>query len=72
MKHILRLVDLVLIRGEASKRDNLYYIADVFNSTEDFIYMDGAHIVPEGNTIVAEKMASIIADSVSKMIDEGR
>ena len=61
-----------LIRGEVSKRDNLYYIADVFNTTEDFIYMDGAHIVPEGNKVVAEKMASIIADSVSRMIDEGR
>lgn len=68
----LRHATYSLIKSEAAKRDNLYYIADIFNHRQDFVYSDGAHITPEGNRIVAERIASIIADSVARVVEEAR
>jgi lysophospholipase L1-like esterase len=54
-----------LVKSEAEKRHNLYYIADVFNDTQDFMFLDGAHLIPEGNKLVAERIVDIIADSIA-------
>jgi lysophospholipase L1-like esterase len=48
------------IRSEAANRSNLYYIADVFENTQETVYNDGGHLTPVGNRIVAEKMVDII------------
>jgi len=55
-----------LIKSEAGTRDNLYYIANIFNDSQDFLFFDGAHIVPVGNKLVAEKMADIIASGITR------
>ncbi|MFC1862270.1 hypothetical protein ACFLT4_03290 [Chloroflexota bacterium] len=55
-----------LIKLEAKKRDHLYYMADVFNNTEEFMFIDGVHIIPEGNRIIAERIANAISDSITK------
>jgi lysophospholipase L1-like esterase len=43
-----------LARGQ--KRQNFFDIADVLDSREDTIYIDFAHLSPEGNRLVAERM----------------
>lgn len=54
-----------LIKSEAEKRDKLYYIADIFNDTQDLMYFDGAHLIPDGNRIIAQRIADIIAGSIA-------
>jgi|TARA_Y100000031_G_C8212045_1_gene381495 hypothetical protein len=54
-----------MIKSEAEKRANLHYIADIFNNTPDLVFIDSAHLTPEGNKLVAEKMADIIAGSMA-------
>jgi len=43
-----------LIRQE--KRPNLFYIADVFNNYSDTLYLDFAHVTPDGNRLLAARM----------------
>lgn len=50
-----------LVRAET--RPGLFYIADVFSDQKETIYIDWAHIGPEGNRLVALR----IYDIVSKM-----
>ncbi|MEL6269457.1 MAG: SGNH/GDSL hydrolase family protein [Chloroflexota bacterium] len=45
-----------LIEQRADDTDNLHYIADAFDDTEQFLYVDPFHIVPEGNEIIANRM----------------
>lgn len=54
------------IEQEAKKRDNLYYMADVFNNTEEFMFIDSCHVIPEGNRIIAERIANSISGSIAK------
>lgn len=45
---------------------NFYYIGDVFEGVDQFIWIDRAHIVPEGNKIVSEKIIEIIDSNMSR------
>jgi lysophospholipase L1-like esterase len=38
------------------KLPNLFYIADVFNGYSDTLYLDFAHVTPDGNRLVAGRM----------------
>ena len=44
--------DLVRVQS----RRNLFYIADVFNSTKAMVYLDWAHVVIEGNHLIARRI----------------
>jgi lysophospholipase L1-like esterase len=46
------------IEQRAANYDKLYYIADVFDDVEQFLYVDPFHIVPEGNEIIANRILS--------------
>jgi len=56
------LYDSVYRRVEqaANKYENLYYIAEIFDSLDSQIWIDEAHITPVGNRLIAEKMFSVI------------
>ena len=40
--------------------DHLNDIADVFDGQTAFLYVDWNHVVPEGNTLVAERMLAVL------------
>jgi hypothetical protein len=42
------------------RRSHLYYIADAFAAIETSVYLDLAHVTPEGNEAVAERMFSVL------------
>jgi len=46
--------------AQAEKRQNFYDISDVLDHRDDTIYIDFAHLGPEGNRLVAERMYSIL------------
>ena len=48
------------VEQEANKYENLYYIAEIFDSLDSQIWIDEAHITPVGNRLIAEKMFSVI------------
>lgn len=45
--------------------DKFYDLSDIFDSINKNIYIDAVHISPEGNRIVAEKIWSIINNSIN-------
>jgi lysophospholipase L1-like esterase len=47
-----------LVRRE--NRPHLFYIADVFGSYKDNLYLDFAHLPPEGNRLVAARMYEVL------------
>lgn len=49
-----------LVREVAPEYKNLYYIADVFDTVEDPVYIDYHHLTSQGNQIVAERMIDLI------------
>ncbi|HEX2619734.1 MAG TPA: SGNH/GDSL hydrolase family protein [Phototrophicaceae bacterium] len=40
--------------------EHLYYIADLFDDVDGFLWFDYVHIVPEGNALVAQKMVDTL------------
>ena len=51
----------------APERDNLWYIADIFDLEEGQIWVDEVgHITPEGNLIIAQKMLEAFENSLPK------
>lgn len=44
----------------APREDHLHDISDVFDGQTAFIYVDWNHVVPEGNTLVAERMLAVL------------
>jgi lysophospholipase L1-like esterase len=50
-----------LVREIAPEYENLYYIADVFDTVEDPVYIDYHHLTSQGNQIVAGRMIEVIA-----------
>jgi hypothetical protein len=56
------LYDSVYRRVEqaAKKHENLYYIADMFDSLASEIWIDDAHVTPVGNRLIADKMFRVI------------
>ncbi|HJU64210.1 MAG TPA: SGNH/GDSL hydrolase family protein [Gemmatimonadaceae bacterium] len=51
------------VRAAAGSTERLYYIADIFAGEPRLLYMDWQHLVPEGNELVARRMARVIEDS---------
>jgi len=47
-------------RVRAADRRNLFYIADTFDSYKGNLYLDFAHVPPEGNRLVAARMYEIL------------
>jgi lysophospholipase L1-like esterase len=46
----------------AEKYDNLYYMVNIFDEYEPLVWIDDAHVTPEGNRLIAEKMLQVIMD----------
>jgi hypothetical protein len=69
MKRVLdpALVDLYesvyrRVQQLAEKYENLYYIVNIFDAYEPLVWIDEAHVTPEGNRLIAEKMLQVIMD----------
>jgi hypothetical protein len=41
---------------------NLYYMAKIFDEYEPLVWLDDAHVTPEGNRLIAQKMLQVIMD----------
>jgi lysophospholipase L1-like esterase len=50
------------IQQVAKKYENLYYIADTFDSSNLQIYIDQVHVTPVGNQLLAEKIHRVIVE----------
>jgi lysophospholipase L1-like esterase len=44
----------------AKKYENLYYIAEIFNSVNSEIWIDATHVTPVGNQLIAERISRVI------------
>ena len=44
------------VQRVANEYENLYYIAEMFNSLDSGIWIDYAHVTPVGNRLIAEKI----------------
>jgi lysophospholipase L1-like esterase len=42
--------------------ENLYYMAKIFDEYEPLVWLDDAHVTPEGNRLIAQKMLQVIMD----------
>jgi lysophospholipase L1-like esterase len=50
------------VQQVAKKYENLYYIADTFDSSDFQIYIDQVHVTPVGNRLIAERIFRIIME----------
>ena len=50
------------IQQVAKKYENLYYIADTFDSSNFQIYIDQVHVTPVGNQLIAERIFRVIME----------
>ena len=41
-------------------RPNFFYLGNALDDKQQRIYLDGAHLTPEGNRIIAEKIFQIL------------
>jgi hypothetical protein len=48
------------IQQAAKKYENLYYIADIFDSSDLQIWIDQVHVTPVGNRLIAERIFRVI------------
>jgi lysophospholipase L1-like esterase len=48
------------VQQVAKKYENLYYIADTFDSANSQIYIDQVHVTPVGNRLIAERIFRVI------------
>jgi lysophospholipase L1-like esterase len=48
------------VQRVANEYENLYYIAEMFNSLDSGIWIDYAHVNPVGNRFIAEKIFGVI------------
>lgn len=48
------------IERESSKFQNLYSMAHIFDRYDSLIWIDGAHVTPIGNQVIAERMLTVI------------
>jgi lysophospholipase L1-like esterase len=48
------------VQQVAKKYENLYYIAEIFDSLDSQIWIDEAHVTPVGNRLIGEKMFVVI------------
>jgi lysophospholipase L1-like esterase len=49
-----------IIEQESPKYKNIYYMARIFDEYKSLIFIDGAHVTPEGNRLIAQKMLQAI------------
>ena len=47
------------VQQVAKKYENLYYIAEMFDSLNSGIWIDAAHVTPVGNRLIAEKIFGV-------------
>jgi lysophospholipase L1-like esterase len=50
------------IQQLAGKHENLYYIADTFDSSDFQIWIDQVHVTPVGNRLIAERIFRVITE----------
>ncbi len=50
------------VQQAAEKYKDLYYMAKVFDEYEPLVWIDTAHVTPEGNRLIAQKMVQVIMD----------
>jgi lysophospholipase L1-like esterase len=50
------------VQQVVKKYENLYYMAKIFDENEPLVWIDYAHVTPEGNRLIAQKMAQLIMD----------
>lgn len=50
------------VQQVAGKYENLYYIADAFDSSNFQIYIDQVHVTPVGNQLIAERIFRVIME----------
>jgi lysophospholipase L1-like esterase len=50
------------VQRVAKKYENLYYIAETFDSSNSEIWIDATHVTPVGNRLIAEKIFSVITE----------
>ena len=48
------------IEREASKHSNLYSMVDIFDRYDELIWIDGGHVTPIGNQLIASKMLDVM------------
>jgi lysophospholipase L1-like esterase len=52
---------------EAAQHEHMYYLGDVFDETETQVWIDTwGHVTPEGNRLVAERMAASLQKSLAR------
>jgi hypothetical protein len=44
------------------KYENLHYMAKIFDAYEPLVWIDEAHVTPEGNQLIAQAMVQIFMD----------
>jgi lysophospholipase L1-like esterase len=55
---IYRTIELVASEAEY---ENLYYLGDIFDKYTSLIWIDGWHVTPVGNQLIAQKMLDVVA-----------
>jgi len=50
------------VQQVTEKYEDLYYMAKVFDEYEPLVWIDIAHVTPEGNRLIAQKMVRVIMD----------
>jgi len=50
------------VQQAAEKYEDLYDMANVFDEYEPLVWIDIAHVTPEGNRLIAQKMVQVIMD----------
>ena len=53
----------------APREDHRYDISDVFDGQTAFLYVDWNHVVPEGNTLVAERILAVLDERAGGALD---
>ena len=48
------------IERESSRYQNLYSMAHIFDRYDTLMWIDGAHVTPIGNQVIAERMLTVI------------
>jgi hypothetical protein len=50
------------VQQATKKYEDLYYMAEVFDEYKPLVWIDSAHVIPEGNRLIAQKMLQAITD----------
>ena len=50
------------VQQASKKHENLYYMAKIFDTYEPLVWIDEAHVTPEGNQVIAQTMVQTFMD----------